>query len=111
MLEELGVEYKMQKNGKIESKIQTLLNEIESLGLTPKEKMYLVWRILDEEFKLPRTQKEIEQRKNSLITTLDLIFEEHFEPMTVLEIIAKLGSQLLKKHPELKELEDIDYIG
>lgn len=89
-----------------QTKIEEILEKIGQYDLSPKEKIYLVYRILDQEYRTPRTQKEIEKRNEALEVCLNLILEEHFSPLSFLTLIAKLGQNLLEKHPELRQAVD-----
>jgi len=85
--------------------IKDLLKEIEK-SLSPRGRIELVKEILKMEYSTPRRQKEIEERNEEFYKTIETILEEHFTPMSALFLIARLGESLLKKHPELSEIDD-----
>ena len=85
----------------IKKKMDIILEGLKNESLSSKEILYLVFRILDKEFSIPRTQIENEERIGALVTTIDMILTAHFSPFGAISFIGSLGELLLKKHPEL----------
>lgn len=92
--------------------LEEIIRKIQETKLSSKEMMYLAYRILMMEYDTPRTQREVEKRNKALLTIIDKILTVFYTPHSALNFIATLGEKLLKKHPELKHLEEsYDYIG
>jgi len=89
----------------MKTNIKDLLKEIEE-SLSPRGRLELVKEILSMEYSTPRKQKEIEERNEEFYKVIETILEEHFTPMSALFFIARLGEALLKKHPELSEINN-----
>jgi len=68
--------------------------------------MELAKEILRLEYSTPRQQKEIEKRNEEFYKIIETILEEHFTPMSALFFIARVAEELLKKHPELSDIDN-----
>ena len=85
----------------INKKLDIILECFKDKTLTPKEIMYIVFKILDFEFNTPRTNLENEERIKSMITVLDSILEQYFSDIGAVSFIGALGEKTVKRHPSL----------
>lgn len=72
--------------------------------------MYLIFSLIDSEFKTPRSQKETNKRIKIFAKIIDKVIEDHFNPQTAISVIGTLGENLLKRNPDLENREEDSYI-